>query len=290
MGSGGHGVVTAKALSSLDAVTGNVTITGDKTLALAQGQHVMSHATASADIVLHGGHDVAVTGGGLLAQAGALASFAQAPDQAGALIDVTAGSDIFLGGNVTALATAIGSHSGQSATANIFAHAGTGGFGHLTMIGNATAIAFADPVNDHALASVSLIANQMLIIGANPVASAIAGGKSAFRKGHRTTSTKRNGGSGTTAVARINIKTDPGGLIVINDSSTGVIPSFSNPNADALQAMPIYDQTFPSGSLMAIPLSVDGKPCGALGGPGAAKGAAACRQAPINISNIVDGP
>ena len=153
-GSGGHEVVTAKALSSLDAVTGNVTITGDKTLALAQGQHVMSHATASADIVLHGGHDVAVTGGGLLAQAEALASFAQAPDQAEALIDVTAGSDIFLGGNVTALATAIGSHSGQSATANIFAHAGTGGFGHLALIGNASAIAFADPVNDHALASV----------------------------------------------------------------------------------------------------------------------------------------
>jgi len=288
--SGGHGVVTAKALSSLDAVTGNVTITGDKTLALAQGPHALSHATASADIVLHAGHDLAVTGGGLLAQAEALASFAQAPDKAGALIDVTAGSDIFLGGNVTALAVAIGSHSGQNATANIFAHAGTGGFGHLALIGNLSAIASADPVNDHALASVTLIANQMLIIGANPVASAIAGGKSAFRKAHRTTGSRRNGPSGTTAIARITINTDPGGLIVINDSSTGVIPSFSNPNADALQAMPIYDQTFPSGSLMAIPLSVDGQPCGALGGPGAAKGAAACRQAPINISNVVDGP
>ena len=290
LGSGGQGVVTAKALSSLDAVTGNVTITGDKTLALAQAPHAISHATASADIVLHAGHDLAVTGGGLLAQAEALASFAQAPDKAEALIDVTAGSDIFLGGNVTALAVAIGSHSGQSATANIFVHAGTGGFGHLALIGNLSAIASADPVNDHALASVTLIANQMLIIGANPIASAVAGGKSAFRKAHRTTGSRRNGASGTTAVARINITTDPGGLIVIDNSSTGVIPSFSNPNADALQAMPIYDQTFPSGSLMAIPLSVDGKPCGALGGPGAAKGNAACHQAPINISNVVDGP
>jgi ribosomal protein S9 len=290
LGSGGQGVVTAKALSSLDAVTGNVTITGDKTLALAQAPHAISHATASADIILHAGHDLAVTGGGLLAQAEALASFAQAPDKAEALIGVTAGSDIFLGGNVTALAVAIGSHSGQSATANIFVHAGTGGFGHLALIGNLSAIASADPVNDHALASVTLIANQMLIIGANPIASAVAGGKSAFRKAHRTTGSRRNGASGTTAVARINITTDPGGLIVINDSSTGVIPSFSNPNADALQAMPIYDQTFPSGSLMAIPLSVDGKPCGALGGPGAAKGNAACHQAPINISNVVEGP
>ncbi len=287
-GSDGHGVVTATALTSLDAVTGNVTITGDKTLALAQAPHAISHATASADIVLHAGHDLAVTGGGLQAQA--LASFAQAPDQAAAIIDVTAGSDIFLGGNVTALAVAIGSHSGQSAVANIFAHAGTGGFGHMAIIGNVSAIASADPVNDHALASVTLIANQMLIIGANPVALAIAGGKSAFRKAHRTTGSKRNGASGTTAVARNTINTEPGGLIVINDSSTGVTPSFSNPNADALQAMPIYDQTFPSGSLMAIPLSVDGKPCGALGGPGAAKGNAACRQAPINISNVVDGP
>ena len=61
-GSGGQGVVTAKALSSLDAVTGNVNITGDRTLALAQAAHVMSHATASADIVLHAGHDLAVHG------------------------------------------------------------------------------------------------------------------------------------------------------------------------------------------------------------------------------------
>jgi hypothetical protein len=52
--------------------------------------------------------------------------------------------------------------------------------------------------------------------------------------------------------------------------------------------MPIYDQVFPSGSLYAVPVTIDGKPCGTLGALDT-KGAEACGS-PINISAVVDGP
>jgi hypothetical protein len=132
-----------------------------------------------------------------------------------------------------------------------------------------------------------LIANRILIVGANPTAIANAGSLSAIAKSRFGRRVNRHGPHGTSAAARVTLNADPGGIIIINDSSTGV-GFLRNPNADALQAMPIYDQVFPSGSLYAVPVTVDGKPCGTLGGL-AAKGPASCGS-PINISDVVDGP
>jgi len=290
-GTGGKGIAKAKAMSWIDATNGNVTITADRTLALASGVSGPTlQGQASADIILHAGRNVAVTAGGLDADAQALMPQAQKPVRAISDIDVTAGKNITLRGNVTAVARAFGAHSGQHATADILVHAGTAGFGKLSVFGNVLALASADPVNDHAQASVSLIANQILIVGANPTAVAIAGDLTAYNKSRRTKRVSVHGAHGTSAVAGIFLSTDPGGLIIINGSSTGLGIN-NNPNADALQALPIYNQVFPSGSLYAVPLSIDGKPCGVLGGGGAKKGAAAgtC-PSPINVSGVVDGP
>jgi hypothetical protein len=273
-------------MSLIDATHGNVTLTGDLVLATAHAPNdAASHGTASAALILHAGKNIAVTGGGLKAEADALVPFGQA--RAKSLVQVTAGKNISVKGNMTALALATGSHSGQRATANVFAHAGTAGFGQLSIFGNVMAIASADPINDHAQASVTLIANRILIVGANPTAIANAGSLSAIAKSRFGRRVNRHGPHGTTADARVTLNADPGGIIIINDSSTGV-GFLRNPNADALQAMPIYDQVFPSGSLYAVPVTVDGKPCGTLGGL-AAKGPASCGS-PINISNVVDGP
>ena len=288
LGTGGKGVVTAKAMSLIDATHGNVTLTGDLVLATAHAPNdSASHGTASANLIIHAGKNVAVTGGGLKAEAEALVPFGQAPSRAKALVKVTAGKNISIKGNETALAVATGSHSGQKATANVFDHAGTAGFGQLAIFGNVMAIASADPINDHAQASVTLIANRILIVGQTPTAIANAGSLSAFAKSRFGKRVNRHGHNGTTAAARVTLNADPGGIIIINDSSTG-IGFLRNPNADALQAMPIYDQVFPSGSLYAVPVTIDGKPCGTLGGL-AAKGPEACGS-PINISAVVDGP
>jgi hypothetical protein len=149
LGTGGKGVVTAKAMSLIDATHGNVTLTGDLVLATAHAPNdAASHGTANAALILHAGKNIAVNGGGLKAEAEALVPFGQA--RANALIEVTAGKNISVKGNMTALALATGSHSGQRATANVFAHAGTAGFGQLSIFGNVMAIASADPINDHA--------------------------------------------------------------------------------------------------------------------------------------------
>jgi hypothetical protein len=229
-----------------------------------------------------------VTAGGLDAEGQAFAPHGQAPVHGKGDISVTAGKNIVLRGDVTAVGRAFGSHSGQHATADILVHAGTAGRGNLSIFGDVLALASADPVNDHAQASVTLIANQMLIVGANPTAIANAGDLSAFNRARNSRRILRHGPHGTAASATVILNTDPGGLIIINGSSTGFGLS-NNPNADALQALPIYGQVFPSGSLYEVPLSIDGKPCGVLGG-GPKKGAAAACASPINISGVVDGP
>jgi hypothetical protein len=286
LGTGGKGVVTAKAMSLIDATNGNVTLTGDLVLATAHAPNdAASQGTANANLILHAGKNISVTGGGLKAEADALVPFGQA--RAKALVKVTAGQNISIKGNETALAVATGSHSGQKATANILDHAGTAGFGQPSIFGNVMAIASADPINDQAHASVNLIANRILIVGRNPTAIANAGSLSAFAKSRFGKRVIRHGHNGTTAAAQVTLNADKAGIIIINDSSTGV-GFFKNPNGDALQAMPIYDQIFPSGSLYAVPVTIDGKPCGTLGGL-AAKGPASCGS-PINISDVVDGP
>jgi hypothetical protein len=304
MGSAGQGVAHANALASLDASNGNVDIIGGAAIALAYApKDSVSYAAATAALDLHAGMNLGVHGGGLLAEALANGTFGQAPGHANALIDVTAGSDVFIAGNIVSLAAAKGSHSGQVATANINVHAGTAGFGSLDIFGNVVALASADPVNDHALASITLAANRILLVGANPVASANAGDVTAYLKTHFTRRRQRFGPNGSSALSRITITTDPGGLIVINDSGggstgTGFGSGFSRTNADALLALPIYDETYPSGAgVRPIPLTVDGKLCGMLGGAGGGgqagadnKPPAACEQPPINLSGLVDGP
>ena len=195
-------------------------------------------------------------------------------------IDVEAHDDITILGNVTALGGAHGGGTGNTGEAIINIHAGLGGSGDLAIIGNVTALAVADPVNDHALASITLAGNHILLVGADPVAKAVAGGLSAFRQSHFTTHDSLTGAGGTSATARITITADPGGVIAID-------PAAGEPNIDALIALPIYDQPFPSNALSVIPLALDAQPCGVLGeagAPAATTTAKACTKPPINVS------
>ncbi len=91
--------------------------------------------------------------------------------------------------------------------------------------------------------------------------------------------------------------TDPDGAMAAQETGPGTdpVPKRDRTNFDALQALPIDGQPYPSGGMSAIPLSINGESCGALGEAGLIRPPdkalpKACAQPPINLTGMADGP
>ena len=200
-------------------------------------------------------------------------------------IEVKAGHNVSVDGNVTAIAVALGDHSHQIANALIDIEAGTSGSGNLTMIiSNIEALALADPRNDQALAGVTLhAADNILVFGQDPIADAFAGdGTGAFLQTHFTTNLTHTGSSGSVANAFIHITA--GGTITF-------ISELNNDQVGALRALASDYPNTNSGSLTAIELQINGLDCGVLGSAGTPNGRGeACAKAAFDIGEPDTGP
>jgi hypothetical protein len=230
--------------------------------------------------MLDASHDVFITAGGAFVGASAnmpngSAFGSHAKGTASMLIE--AGHDISINGNVGAAAIGIGGGTGDVANAIVDIEAGFLGSGDVTMFGNLFAFAFADPVNDHALASITVNAhNDIFVLGADPVASAHAGNAAAFLSTHFTNEVIGLGSPSSTAIARITIRAG-GNITFIN-------PLENKDQILALFALPTHTPTIASVDLDIIQMLIDGEDCGVLGSAGAdPKVAAACAKGPINV-------
>jgi hypothetical protein len=280
--------VTADALSTRDGrvvqavaeldltAESNALLPGAIVLADAVASGFVSYVNAQADLDVSAGRNVDVTHNGLFAQANASASSAGQGGTASALIQVNGGHDVFIDGNVDAIAVVLSNHSSNLARALIDIEAGTEGSGSITMVSNIEAIALADPRNDVATAGVTLNAeDNILVFGQDPIADAHAGdGTTAFLQTHFTTNLTRVGSS-STANAYIHI-TAGGTITFINE--------LNNDQVGALRALASDYPNTNSGSLTAIELLINGLDCGVLGSAGAANGKGeACAKSAFNI-------
>jgi hypothetical protein len=300
----GHGnlddrLVAATAQVDIEAGDGNVRIGGAVARALASGTDG-SNASANANVKLHASSGtINVSPAGITATALAFASFGTHANALGS-IAVDADQSIFIRGNVISLAVAIS--EGNSNTAHAKTHLAGGGatefgfgppssFGNIVVIGNIGAFAAADASQDNATASVEIFAqNNLLIVGNDPIASAVVGPSGgttfAFRQAHVTTNQFASGPGGN-ATADIDIRA--GGFI-------DVFPPSSVTDVQKLYSLPTDLLTLnSSGGLTIIPLAVQDDDCGVLGIAGkdqsAINRAISCHRKPINVSDLTDtGP
>ncbi len=276
-------VVDAIADLTIEA-TGDVTLPGAIVLADAVGSGHANYANALAVVQLSADGDVDVSHSGLFAQANANAPLASSYDTADAIINVFAGHDVFVAGNVDAIAVSLSNHSGNFANALINIEAGASGSGSLTMIiSNIEALALADPMNDHALAGVTLNAeDNILVVGEDPIADAFAGTVGAFLQTHFTTNLKHSGASSSVASAFIHIRSVDGTITFV---------PLNNDQEGALRALASDQPNTNSGSLTAIKLLINDLDCGVLGSAGTPQGQGeACAKTAFDIGEADTGP
>ncbi len=235
-------------------------------------------ASAFATLLLSAGEDIAITHSGAFARASANAPFATSHAVVGSAdLQILAGHDVSIQGNLIVTAVALGGGTGNSANAivNVQADSSSLGSGNLNMFGDIVALAFADPQNDHALASITLHAhNDIFVIGDDPIANAHAGTAAAFLQVHFTDSLSDSGANGSLATARITITAGGSIVFVPLDESQRL----------ALQALPTHTPNLNSGSLTSIQLLIDGQDCGVLGSAGADQGKGqGCAKSAINF-------
>ena len=197
--------------------------------------------------------------------------------------------EVFIKGNMTAHAVAIGTDTGMKALAfqNITGQ-------NVTIIGNIVSRAFADGTNDSARAGVAIDADiipdsgdphhgsdanrgVLLIIGDVPIASAIAGTAHAFRQAAYSTEQSATGQHGSHAFADIDI-----------EGSEAVVLT---PTTDQQLRLLTLETLLPnppwaSSSLSEILLTIQDHKCGALGGAGNPKGTnQSCEKRPFHIAD-----
>jgi hypothetical protein len=273
--------LSVDALANLDINAGHDIILPNVAVrAVADASGFEASGSALANLTLNASHNVSITGGGAFAGASA-----NMPNDLGsshvkgsADLLINAGHTVFINGDVGAAAVALGGGTGDVANAIVGIEAGNLGSGDVTMFGNLFALSFADPVNDHALASITVNAqNDIFIVGHDPIASAHGGGAFAFLQTHFTDSTQHFAGSGSSAIARITIRA--GGLITFLD------PFFQKDERLALLALPTHQPNLNPNTLTEIQLLIDGQDCGVLGSAGADpnKAAACTKGGGINI-------
>ena len=274
---------SAEAISDVELeASGDIILPGATSRAKAVASSAdFGDASAFAILSLNAGHDVDITGSGAFAGASANAPFAfDRSVTASANLQIVAGHDASIEGDVIAAAVALGGGTDNIANAIVDIEAGSGGSGDVTMSGDLAALAFADPADDHALASITVNAhNDIVIVGHDPIASAHAGTALAFLQTHVTDSQTDSGGNGSSAIARITITA--GGTVSFIAPPENEI----NDQVLALLALPTDTPDIDPDVLTEIQLLIDGQDCGVLGSAGAdpAKGAG-CSKSALTIA------